>query len=57
LTEELTFDFVASQSGNGTVDISATPIPGTLPLFASGLVGFWAWSKKRKPQLKLPATV
>ena len=30
--------------------ITATPIPGTLVLFASGLglLGFWGWNKRRK---------
>jgi hypothetical protein len=29
---------------------SATPIPGALPLFATGLVGFWGLRKKRSKQ-------
>jgi hypothetical protein len=35
--------------------LTTTPIPGTLPLFASGLVGFWAWSRKRKGNAQLPS--
>ena len=35
--------------------LTTTPIPGTLPLFASGLVGFWAWSRKRKGTAQLPS--
>jgi hypothetical protein len=35
--------------------LTTTPIPGTLPLFASGLVGFWAWSRKRKETAQMPS--
>jgi hypothetical protein len=38
---------VVGDSVTGTIDIFATPLPGTLPLFASGLVGFWAWNRRR----------
>jgi hypothetical protein len=48
----LTLEFELSSIGAGSVNadtsISTTPIPGTLPLFASGLAGFWAWSRRRK---------
>ena len=30
--------------------LTATPIPGALPLFATGLVGFWGLRKKRSKQ-------
>ena len=35
------------------VDIEATPLPGALPLFASGLgvLGVFGWRKKRKSAL------
>ena len=36
---------------DGNVFISSTPLPGALPLFASSIVGFWAWSRKRKGHL------
>jgi hypothetical protein len=52
VTAEYIVDLTSGQSADGTIDISTTPIPGTLPLFASGLAGFWAWSRKRKPQAK-----
>ena len=40
--------------GAGTSSFTAvgtTPLPGALPLFASGLgmMGFWGWRRKRKP--------
>jgi hypothetical protein len=40
---------------DGNVFISQTPLPGTLPLFASGLAGFWAWSRKRKTKSPVPS--
>ena len=48
-----------SGSANSTMDVSAVPIPGTLPLFASGLgaLGLLRWRKKRKaPKSALPLT-
>ena len=52
----LTEEYVISANSTGTttdnIELSSTPIPGTLPLFASGLVGFWAWSRKRKVDAK-----
>lgn len=51
VTAEYIVSLSAGQSADGTIDISTTPIPGTLPLFASGLAGFWAWTRKRKPKL------
>jgi hypothetical protein len=53
ITEEYVIDLGPGQNVNADIDIDATPIPGTLPLFASGLFGFWAWSRKRKPTVKL----
>ena len=38
---------------------SATPVPAALPLFASGLLGLWAYGRKRKgkqPISSIPAT-
>jgi hypothetical protein len=32
---------------SGNITISPTPLPGTLALFGSGLVGLWGWSRKR----------
>jgi len=34
-------------SANSTINLS-TPIPGALPLFATGLLGLWALRRKRK---------
>jgi hypothetical protein len=31
----------------GDIFLSAAPLPGALPLFASGLLGFWTWRKRR----------
>lgn len=58
-TYSLTEEFELGSTGVGSVnaDISintTTPIPGTLPLFASGFAGFWAWTRKRKVETKLP---
>jgi len=47
-----TSNLVDAFSVTGGVPVSATPIPGTLPLFASGLVGFWGWTRRRKPTAK-----
>jgi hypothetical protein len=33
---------------SGNIFIQPTPLPGALPLFASGIFGFWAWRRKRK---------
>jgi hypothetical protein len=32
--------------------LTATPVPAALPLFGTGLVGMWAWGRKRKPASK-----
>jgi hypothetical protein len=53
VSAEYIVTLTGGQSADGTIDISTTPIPGTLPLFASGLFGFWAWSRKRKQTVKL----
>jgi hypothetical protein len=53
ITEEYVINLGPGQNVNADIDIDATPIPGTLPLFASGLFGFWAWSRKRKRTVKL----
>ena len=43
------YTIVATGSGtaNSTINLS-TPIPGALPLFATGLLGLWALRRKRK---------
>jgi hypothetical protein len=50
-------DNFAGSAGSATASIvtngfslTATPIPGALPLFATGLVGFWGLRKKRGKQ-------
>jgi hypothetical protein len=48
--------YVITSSGlggpaNNTIDVVATtPLPGALPLLGSGLIGLWAWGRKRKPR-------
>ena len=43
------YTIVATGAGtaNSTINLS-TPIPGALPLFATGLLGLWALRRKRK---------
>jgi hypothetical protein len=41
---------------SGEVNPSPVPIPGTLPLLASGLVGLWAYGRNRKGQNQGPAS-
>lgn len=36
---------------SGITPISSTPLPGALPLFATGLVGLWGWTTRRKAKL------
>jgi hypothetical protein len=61
-TQILTVNYTGTLSGDGpvlgfvngpTVDVSATPIPAALPLFASGLgaFGLLGWRRKRKAAL------
>lgn len=38
---------VSGDQANLSINLATTPLPGTLPLFASGLAGFWAWGRKR----------
>jgi hypothetical protein len=36
-------------SGSLTAEaVTVTPLPAALPLFATALVGFWAWARRRK---------
>jgi hypothetical protein len=44
-------------SANSTINLSAVPLPGALPLFATGLLGLWALRRKRKAKAEesLPA--
>jgi PEP-CTERM motif len=41
-------DTLISVVPGGTPVVTAVPLPGTLPLFASGLLGLWALRRKRK---------
>jgi hypothetical protein len=45
----------ATYSGDVTYNVAATPLPATLPLFASGLgaLGLLGWSRKRKARVSL----
>lgn len=52
LTEQFVINSNGIGTGNATIDLTSTPIPGTLPLFASGLAGFWAWTRKRRASAK-----
>jgi hypothetical protein len=43
------YTIVATGAGSALSTITlATPIPGALPLFATGLLGLWALRRKRK---------
>jgi hypothetical protein len=48
----LTAEFIITTNGSGntndTIDISAVPLPAALPLLATGLVGLWGVSRRRK---------
>ncbi len=49
-TEVFAVTDVSGESGDEAslaINLYATPLPGTLPLFASGLAGFWAWGRRR----------
>jgi len=48
LTELFIISAPVAGTANATIDISQTPLPATLPLLATGLLGFWGWSRKRK---------
>jgi hypothetical protein len=51
VTEEYTITSSASAGGStDTMQLSTTPLPATLPLFATGLgaLGFGAWRKRKK---------
>ena len=41
-------DTLISVVPGGTPVVTAVPLPGTLPLFATGLLGLWALRRKRK---------
>jgi hypothetical protein len=44
------YTIVATSAGSALSTITlATPLPGALPLFATGLLGLWALRRKRKP--------
>jgi hypothetical protein len=57
VTEEFSITSTYGDKVDATINLDppAAPIPGTLPLFASGLAGFWAWSRKRKAKAQLPS--
>lgn len=49
-TEVFQINDVSGQSGDDAslaINLYTTPLPGTLPLFASGLAGLWAWGRRR----------
>lgn len=48
LTEEFELNSSGTGSVNADISVNTTPIPGALPLFASGVVGFWAWARKKR---------
>jgi hypothetical protein len=58
VTTPMSFVLTANQAGS-TFSMSASaianpvPIPGALPLFASGVVGLWALGRRRKKQKQL----
>jgi hypothetical protein len=35
---------------DGNVTLNATPVPGALALFGSGILGLWGWTRKRRNQ-------
>jgi hypothetical protein len=35
---------------DGNVTLTATPLPGALALFGSGILGMWGWTRKRRNQ-------
>ncbi len=47
ITEEYIIAANGPGNTNDTIDIQSTPIPGTLPLLAGGLIGLWAFGRKR----------
>jgi hypothetical protein len=47
VTEVYTIVATGTGSALSTITLS-TPIPGALPLFATGLLGLWALRRKRK---------
>jgi hypothetical protein len=48
LTQKYTIVATGSGSVLSTIDIAATPLPGTLPLIAGGLGALWVVGRKRK---------
>jgi hypothetical protein len=50
ITEEFTITATGAGSTNDTIDLTATPLPGALSLFAGGLgfMGFFAQRRKRR---------
>ena len=43
------YTIIASSAGSALSTINLqTPLPGALPLFATGLLGLWALRRKRK---------
>jgi hypothetical protein len=53
ITELFIISAPGAGTANATIDVSSTPLPAALPLFATGLLGFWGWSRKRKASADL----
>jgi hypothetical protein len=48
VTELFTIVATGAGTAQSTINLVATPLPGALPLFATGLLGLWALRRKRK---------
>ena len=48
VTHLFTITATGEGSANSTINLIAAPLPGALPLFATGLLGLWAVRRKRK---------
>jgi hypothetical protein len=57
LTEVYTINATLDQgfSASGTINLTSAPLPAALPLFASGLVGFWGWKRRKRRSTNLNA--
>ncbi len=56
-TYSITELYIVNASGQGSananIDVASAPLPAALPLFATGLLGFWGFSRKRKASADL----